>query len=155
MPDEPTPYDAIAESTDEERIAMGYTGEIMRECGAMRVRGEYPTRKRHDELLAEALPPLLAKFSRKMLLWMIGMLALGIVWACVNGISWIIGVLIGIGLFILAAIGEMLGLMRDVRTTDGLDYCAAYESNVKSFDWEKAAKLAASKKDTAEDYKLE
>lgn len=141
MPVEKTLYDAIAESTDEERIGMGYTDDVMSSCGAIKVRGEYPTRQRHDELLAEKLPPMLARLSRKMLIWMVIGLALGIAWACLNGINWIIGVLIGIGIFILAAIGDMLGLMRDVRMTEGLDYCAAYESNVKAFDWETASKM--------------
>lgn len=141
-PSEKTPYDAIAESTDEERTGMGYTDEIMSRCGAVKVRGEYPTRARHDEILGESMPPILAKFSRKMTAWMVGCIALGLIWAYANSIGWVVGVLAGIGLFILASIGEMLGLMRTVREADGLDYCAAYESNVKSFDWEKAAELA-------------
>lgn len=142
MPVEKTLYDAIAESTDEERIGMGYTNDVMSRCGAVKVRGEYPTRQRHDELLAEKLPPMLARLSRKMLMWMVIGLVLGITWAYLNGINWLIGVLIGIGIFILAAVGDMLGLMRDVRMTEGLDYCAAYESNVKAFDWEMASKMA-------------
>lgn len=141
-PAEATPYDAIAESTDGERIGMGYTDEIMSACGAVKVRGEYPTRARHDEILGESMPPILAKFSRKMTAWMVGCIALGLIWAYANSIGWVVGVLAGIGLFILASIGEMLGLMKTVRGADGLDYCAAYESNVKSFDWEKAAELA-------------
>lgn len=141
-PTEKTPYDAIAESTDDERIGMGYTDEIMSRCGAVKVRGEYPTRARHDEILGESMPPILSKFSRKMTAWMVGCLALGLIWAYANSIGWVLGVLAGIGLFILASIGEMLGLMKTVREADGLDYCAAYESNVKSFDWEKAAELA-------------
>ena len=141
-PAEKTPYDAIAESTDEERIGMGYTDEIMSRCGAVKVRGEYPTRARHDEILGESMPPVLAKFSRKMTAWMVGCIALGLIWAYANSIGWVLGALAGIGLFILASIGEMLGLMKTVREADGLDYCAAYESNVKSFDWEKAAELA-------------
>lgn len=141
-PVEKTPYDAIAESTDGERIGMGYTDEVMSACGAVKVRGEYPTRARHDEILGEAMPPILAKFSRKMIAWMVGCIALGLIWAYANSIGWVVGVLAGIGLFILASIGEMLGLMKTVREADGLDYCAAYESNVKSFDWEKAAELA-------------
>lgn len=141
-PAEKTPYDAIAESTDGERIGMGYTDEIMSRCGAVKIRGEYPTRARHDEILGESMPPILAKFSRKMTAWMVGCIALGLIWAYANSIGWVIGVLAGIGLFILASVGEMLGLMRTVREADGLDYCAAYESNVKSFDWEKAAELA-------------
>lgn len=141
-PAEKTPYDAIAESTDGERIGMGYTDEIMSRCGAVKVRGEYPTRARHDEILGESMPPILAKFSRKMTAWMVGCIALGLIWAYANSIGWVLGVLAGIGLFILASIGEMLGLMKTVREADGLDYCAAYESNVKSFDWEKAAELA-------------
>lgn len=141
-PAEKTPYDAIAESTDGERIGMGYTDEIMSRCGAVKVRGEYPTRARHDEILGESMPPILAKFSRKMTAWMVGCIALGLIWAYANSIGWVVGVLAGIGLFILASIGEMLGLMKTVREADGLDYCAAYESNVKSFDWEKAAELA-------------
>lgn len=141
-PTEKTPYDAIAESTDGERTGMGYTDEIMSRCGAVKVRGEYPTRARHDEILGESMPPILAKFSRKMTAWMVGCIALGLIWAYANSIGWVVGVLAGIGLFILASVGEMLGLMRTVREADGLDYCAAYESNVKSFDWEKAAELA-------------
>lgn len=141
-PAEKTPYDAIAESTDGERIGMGYTDEVMSRCGAVKVRGEYPTRARHDEILGESMPPILAKFSRKMTAWMVGSIALGLIWAYANSIGWVIGVLAGIGLFILASVGEMLGLMKTVREADGLDYCAAYESNVKSFDWEKAAELA-------------
>ena len=141
-PTEKTPYDAIAESMDDERIGMGYTDEIMSRCGAVKVRGEYPTRARHDEILGESMPPILSKFSRKMTAWMVGCLALGLIWAYANSIGWVLGVLAGIGLFILASIGEMLGLMKTVREADGLDYCAAYESNVKSFDWEKAAELA-------------
>lgn len=141
-PTEKTPYDAIAESTDGERIGMGYTDEIMSRCGAVKVRGKYPTRARHDEILGESMPPILAKFSRKMTAWMVGCIALGLIWAYANSIGWVIGVLAGIGLFILASVGEMLGLMKTVREADGLDYCAAYESNVKSFDWEKAAELA-------------
>lgn len=141
-PTEKTPYDAIAESTDDERIGMGYTDEIMSCCGAVKVRGEYPTRARHDEILGESMPPILSKFSKKMTAWMVGCLALGLIWAYANSIGWVLGVLAGIGLFILASIGEMLGLMKTVRGADGLDYCAAYESNVKSFDWEKAAELA-------------
>lgn len=141
-PAEKTPYDAIAESTDGERIGMGYTDEIMSCCGAVKVRGEYPTRARHDEILGESMPPILAKFSRKMTAWMVGCIALGLIWAYANSIGWVVGVLAGIGLFILASVGEMLGLMKTVREADGLDYCAAYESNVKSFDWEKAAELA-------------
>ena len=141
-PAEKTPYDAIAESTDVERIGMGYTDEVMSRCGAVKVRGEYPTRARHDEILGESMPPILAKFSRKMTAWMVGCIALGLIWAYANSIGWVVGVLAGIGLFILASIGEMLGLMKTVREADGLDYCAAYESNVKSFDWEKAAELA-------------
>lgn len=141
-PAEKTPYDAIAESTDGERIGMGYTDEIMSRCGAVKVRGEYPTRARHDEILGESMPPILAKFSRKMTVWIVGCIALGLIWAYANSIGWVVGVLAGIGLFILASVGEMLGLMRTVREADGLDYCAAYESNVKSFDWEKAAELA-------------
>lgn len=141
-PTEKTPYDAIAESTDGERIGMGYTDEIMSACGAVKVRGEYPTRARHDEILGESMPPILAKFSRKMTAWMVGCIALGLIWAYANSIGWVLGVLAGIGLFILASVGEMLGLMKTVREADGLDYCAAYESNVKSFDWEKAAELA-------------
>ena len=141
-PTEKTPYDAIAESTDGERIGMGYTDEVMSRCGAVKVRGEYPTRARHDEILGESMPPILAKFSRKMTAWMVGCIALGLIWAYANSIGWVIGVLAGLGLFILASVGEMLGLMKTVREADGLDYCAAYESNVKSFDWEKAAELA-------------
>lgn len=141
-PAEKTPYDAIAESTDEERIGMGYTDEIMSRCGAVKVRGEYPTRAKHDEILGESMPPILAKFSRKMTAWMVGCIALGLIWAYANSIGWVVGVLAGIGLFILASVSEMLGLMRTVREADGLDYCAAYESNIKSFDWEKAAELA-------------
>lgn len=141
-PAEKTPYDAIAESTDGERIGMGYTDEIMSRCGAVKVRGEYPTRARHDEILGESMPPILAKFSRKMTAWMVGCIALGLIWAYANSIGWVVGVLAGIGLFILASIGEMLGLMKTVREAEGFDYCAAYESNVKSFDWEKAAELA-------------
>lgn len=141
-PAEKTPYDAIAESTDGERIGMGYTDEIMSRCGAVKVRGEYPTRARHDEILGESMPPILAKFSRKMTAWIVGCIALGLIWAYANSIGWVVGVLAGIGLFILASVGEMLGLMKTVREADGLDYCAAYESNVKSFDWEKAAELA-------------
>lgn len=141
-PAEKTPYDAIAESTDGERTGMGYTDEIMSRCGAVKVRGEYPTRSRHDEILGESMPPILAKFSRTMTAWMVGCIALGLIWAHANSIGWVVGVLAGIGLFILASIGEMLGLMKTVREADGLDYCAAYESNVKSFDWEKAAELA-------------
>ena len=141
-PTEKTPYDAIAESTDGERIGMGYTDEIMSRCGAVKVRGEYPTRAKHDEILGESMPTILAKFSRKMTAWMVGCIALGLIWAYANSIGWVIGVLAGIALFILASIGEMLGLMRTVREADGFDYCAAYESNVKSFDWEKAAELA-------------
>lgn len=141
-PAEKTPYDAIAESTDGERIGMGYTDEIMSRCGAVKVRGEYPTRARHDEILGESMPPILTKFSRKMTAWMVGCIALGLIWAYANSIGWVVGVLAGIGLFILASIGEMLGLMKTVREANGLDYCAAYESNVKSFDWEKAAELA-------------
>lgn len=141
-PAEKTPYDAIAESTDGERIGMGYTDEIMSRCGAVKVRGEYPTRARHDEILGESMPPILTKFSRKMTAWMVGCIVLGLIWAYANSIGWVVGVLAGIGLFILASIGEMLGLMKTVREADGLDYCAAYESNVKSFDWEKAAELA-------------
>ena len=141
-PTEKTPYDAIAESMDGERIGMGYTDEVMSRCGAVKVRGEYPTRARHDEILGESMPPILAKFSRKMTAWMVGCIALGLIWAYANSIGWVVGVLAGIGLFILASVGEMLGLMKTVREADGLDYCAAYESNVKSFDWEKAAELA-------------
>ena len=129
-PSEKTPYDAIAESTDGERIGMGYTDEVMSRCGAVKVRGEYPTRARHDEILGESMPPILAKFSRKMTAWMVGCIALGLIWAYANSIGWVIGVLAGIGLFILASVGEMLGLMKTVREADGLDYCAAYESNV-------------------------
>ena len=141
-PSEKTPYDAIAESTDGERIGMGYTDEVMSRCGAVKVRGESPTRARHDEILGESMPPILAKFSRKMTACMVGCIALGLIWAYANSIGWVIGVLAGIGLFILASVGEMLGLMKTVREANGLDYCAAYESNVKSFDWEKAAELA-------------
>lgn len=144
-PAEKAPYDAIAESTDGERIGMGYTDAVMSACGAVKVRGEYPTRARHDEILGETMPPILAKFSRKMTAWMVGCIALGLIWAYANSIGWAVGVLAGIGLFILASIGEMLGLMKTVREEDGLDYCAAYESNVKSFDWEKAAELAERK----------
>lgn len=151
MPVEKTPYDAIAESTDEERIDMGYTDDIMSMCGAMKIRNEYPIRKKHDELLEEKLPPMLAKFSKKMLMWMVIGLALGIAWACLNGINWLLGALIGIGIFILAAIGDMLGLMRDVRMTEGLDYCAVYESNVNSFDWEKASKIVEEKNEQKND----